>query len=37
VRLTLDEVAYEVGFSDAQNFRRAFRRWTGHGPRQTRP
>nr|WP_314562361.1 AraC family transcriptional regulator [uncultured Pseudomonas sp.] len=36
VRLTLDEVAYEVGFSDAQNFRKAFKRWTGHGPRQTR-
>lgn len=34
-RLTLDEVAYEVGFSDAHNFRRAFKRWTGHGPRQT--
>lgn len=33
--LTLDEVAYEVGFSDAHNFRRAFKRWTGHGPRQT--
>ncbi|MBN2975972.1 AraC family transcriptional regulator [Pseudomonas lactucae] len=36
VRMTLDEVAYEVGFSDAQNFRKAFKRWTGHGPRQTR-
>jgi AraC-like DNA-binding protein len=36
VHLTLDEVAYEVGFSDAQNFRKAFKRWTGHGPRQTR-
>jgi len=33
-RLTLDEIAYEVGFSDAHNFRRAFKRWTGHGPRQ---
>ncbi|UVM70399.1 AraC family transcriptional regulator [Pseudomonas alvandae] len=36
VSLTLDEVAGEVGFSDAQNFRKAFKRWTGHGPRQTR-
>lgn len=36
IRMTLEEVAYEVGFSDAQNFRRAFKRWTGHGPRQTR-
>jgi len=36
-RLTLDEVAYEVGFSDAHNFRRAFKRWTGHGPRQSMP
>ena len=36
VRMTLDEVAFEVGFSDAQNFRKAFKRWTGHGPRQTR-
>jgi len=33
-RLTLDEIAYEVGFSDAHNFRRAFKRWTGHSPRQ---
>ncbi|MGP0015262.1 AraC family transcriptional regulator [Pseudomonas sp.] len=34
-RLSIEEVAYEVGFSDAHNFRRAFKRWTGHGPRQT--
>ncbi|MEA1030534.1 AraC family transcriptional regulator [Pseudomonas sp. N-137] len=34
-RLTIDEVAYEVGLSDAHNFRRAFKRWSGHGPRKS--
>ena len=32
-RLSIEDVAHEVGFSDAHNFRRAFKRWTGHGPR----
>ncbi|RQS26485.1 MULTISPECIES: AraC family transcriptional regulator [unclassified Burkholderia] len=32
-RLSIEEVSYEVGFSDSHNFRRAFKRWTGHGPR----
>ncbi|RKP48137.1 AraC family transcriptional regulator [Trinickia fusca] len=35
-RLSIEEVAYEVGFSDSHNFRRAFKRWTGHGPRGVR-
>lgn len=34
-RLSIEEVAYEVGFSDSHNFRRAFRRWTGRGPRES--
>ncbi|VWC82916.1 AraC family transcriptional regulator [Burkholderia contaminans] len=33
-RLSIEDVAHEVGFSDAHNFRRAFKRWTGHGPRE---
>lgn len=32
-RLSVEEVSYEVGFSDSHNFRRAFKRWTGHSPR----
>jgi AraC-like DNA-binding protein len=35
-RLSIEEIAYEVGFSDSHNFRRAFKRWTGHGPRDSR-
>ncbi|PCE23170.1 AraC family transcriptional regulator [Paraburkholderia acidicola] len=35
-RLTVDYVAREVGFTDSHNFRRAFKRWTGHGPRESR-
>jgi AraC-like DNA-binding protein len=31
-RLPIDEIAEAVGFSDAGNFRRAFRRWTGQAP-----
>ncbi|KVM65657.1 AraC family transcriptional regulator [Burkholderia ubonensis] len=32
-RLSIEDVAHEVGYSDSHNFRRAFKRWTGHGPR----
>jgi len=35
-RLSVEEIAFEVGFSDSHNFRRAFKRWTGHGPNQLR-
>jgi AraC-like DNA-binding protein len=31
-RLTIDEVALRTGFSEAANFRRAFRKWTGLAP-----
>ncbi len=29
---TVEQIAYAVGFTDAHNFRRAFRRWTGKTP-----
>ena len=34
--LSIDEVAEQVGFSNAHNFRRAFRRWTGTSPTDLR-
>ena len=30
--LSISEVAERVGFSEASNFRKAFRKWTGHTP-----
>lgn len=30
--LTLDQIAYRLGYSDVANFTRAFRRWTGATP-----
>lgn len=35
-RLTLDEVASRLGYSDTANFSRAFRRWTGSTPGEAR-
>jgi AraC-like DNA-binding protein len=34
--LTLDEICGLVGFNDASNFRRAFRKWTGRNPSAVR-
>jgi AraC-like DNA-binding protein len=30
--LSVEEIAGRVGFSEATNFRKAFRKWTGHAP-----
>ncbi|MEL7045626.1 MAG: AraC family transcriptional regulator [Pseudomonadota bacterium] len=35
-RLPIASIAYRLGFNDPSNFRRAYRSWTGHGPRDTR-
>ncbi|HDY82533.1 MAG TPA: AraC family transcriptional regulator [Halieaceae bacterium] len=35
-RLPLSSIAYMIGFNDASNFRRAYRKWTGHSPQQVR-
>jgi AraC-like DNA-binding protein len=32
--LTVEEIAETLGFSDAANFRQAFRRWTKTTPRE---
>jgi AraC-like DNA-binding protein len=34
--MTNDDIAFALGFSDAANFRQAFRRWTGQTPREFR-
>ncbi|OGB21356.1 MAG: hypothetical protein A3I66_04680 [Burkholderiales bacterium RIFCSPLOWO2_02_FULL_57_36] len=34
--LTTEIIAERLGYSDAANFRHAFKRWTGHSPRQFR-
>lgn len=34
--LALAEVAFQTGFDDLRNFRRAFRRWTGLAPQEAR-
>jgi AraC-like DNA-binding protein len=35
-RLRLIDISLELGYSDAANFTRAFKRWTGQAPSQTR-
>ncbi|WP_101760124.1 AraC family transcriptional regulator [Oceanicoccus sp. KOV_DT_Chl] len=34
--LTICEIAEQLGFSDASNFRRAFKKWTGYKPSELR-
>ena len=34
--LSVEEVAERTGFSDASNFRKAFRKWTGEQPAEFR-
>ena len=36
-RLANEDIALALGFSDAANFRRAFRRWTNKSPSELRP
>ena len=34
--LSIDEIAYRLGYRDASNFSKAFRNWTGYSPSQYR-
>jgi len=34
--MSIEEIAAALGFSDAANFRHAFKRWTGQSPQQFR-
>jgi transcriptional regulator GlxA family with amidase domain len=34
--LTVEEIAFSLGFSDAVSFRQAFRRWTKAAPNEFR-
>jgi AraC-like DNA-binding protein len=36
-QLTMDDIAAALGFSDANSFRQAFRRWSGKSPTEYRP
>lgn len=35
-KMSTEDIAAKIGFSDSTNFRRAFKRWTGKTPRQVR-
>jgi AraC-like DNA-binding protein len=35
-RMNSDDIALALGFSDAANFRQAFRKWTQHSPSEFR-
>lgn len=35
-KLSMDEIAHALGFSDARSFRQAYRRWTGRAPSTSR-
>jgi transcriptional regulator GlxA family with amidase domain len=36
-RLSMEDIAEALGFSDANSFRQAFRRWSGKSPTEYRP
>jgi AraC-like DNA-binding protein len=35
-RLSISEIAWRLGYNDVSNFSRAFKRWTGHSPKDWR-